>query len=61
VKGKKALVIDYKTGQPDPAKHEVQVSGYMKLMKEMGYSHVEGRLLYLTIPAIVRVKDTGQQ
>ncbi len=42
---KKLVVIDYKTGKEDQ-KHKKQMSGYVDLLKEMGWKSVEGYLLY---------------
>ncbi len=44
--GKRALVIDYKTGSPSPADLD-QIRGYARLLEAMGYSPVEKYLLYL--------------
>lgn len=45
LRGGEAIVIDYKTGRPDP-KHHGQVQGYAALLKTMGYTPVQGYLLY---------------
>jgi hypothetical protein len=51
---KQAIVIDFKTGSED-GKHIEQVSSYMKLLNMMGYSQVEGYLLYLNNVSIKKV------
>lgn len=56
-----AQVLDYKFGAyvPDSVQHksyEKQVKNYMKLLKEMGYSHVEGHLWYVLNGGPVLVK-----
>ena len=51
----KTIVIDYKTGQTEPEKNINQVKGYMKLMKEMGYTDVEGWLLYTDLLKAERI------
>lgn len=43
----KARVLDLKTGAPQE-KHRTQVKGYMGLLKDLGYQHVQGALLYLS-------------
>jgi hypothetical protein len=43
IKGRSAVVLDYKTGKPDPA-HDEQVRNYARLLKDMGYT-VEGAFL----------------
>lgn len=50
----KAVVIDYKTGQPEKA-HQSQVQKYAKILQQMGYSEVEGYLLYLEEPGVEKV------
>jgi len=44
--GTHTLVIDYKTGQPNP-EHARQVQAYKNLLLQMGYTHVEGYLWYV--------------
>ncbi len=45
VKGRDCVVIDFKTGTQREA-HQRQVADYMQLLAKMGYSSVEGWLLY---------------
>jgi ATP-dependent exoDNAse (exonuclease V) beta subunit len=53
----RAVVIDFKTGQPD-ATHTQQVRRYRQKLVQMGYRPVEGWLVYLgTEPRFVRVDD----
>ena len=42
----KVVVLDYKTGTPN-ASHKEQIDQYCEAIREMGYEHVEGRILYL--------------
>lgn len=67
VKGKKAIVIDYKTGQdaatrlPNgqvmvPPKNESQVNLYCQFMRDMGYEEVEGYLWYILQDIIYKVQ-----
>lgn len=44
--GTRTLVIDYKTGQPNPD-HALQVQEYKDKLLQMGYTHVEGYLWYV--------------
>lgn len=44
--GAQARVLDYKTGAPSDTHHE-QVRGYMRLLGQLGFAHVQGALLYL--------------
>ena len=43
--GDQVIVVDFKFGHKKP-KHQEQVSSYMTLLKQMGYEHVNGYLLY---------------
>lgn len=52
--GKKAVVIDYKTGGENES-HTLQVSEYMQLVRELEYEEVLGYLLYPSEDKLVRV------
>lgn len=52
--GKKAVVIDYKTGARKE-KDRQQMEGYKQLMKEMGYENVEAYLWYLEEGEVVGI------
>lgn len=69
IKGSKAIVIDFKTG--DQTKNDqTQVQEYMTTLHQMNYPEVEGFLLYLKTgeiisvkagrPKVVKKKDTNQ-
>lgn len=45
VDGKKAYVLDYKTGKPNES-HKIQVESYGDLLEDMGYEVVKKALLY---------------
>ena len=47
VSGDRAVVLDYKFGQREEARHRRQVGRYMALLREMGYREVKGYLWYL--------------
>jgi ATP-dependent exoDNAse (exonuclease V) beta subunit len=47
VQGNKAIVIDYKFGLKKEKSYSIQVQRYAGLMKEMGYSEVEGFVWYV--------------
>lgn len=53
IDGKRAIVVDYKFGQPQAA-HQRQIVHYMSLLEKMGYS-VEGYLWYVKANSIERV------
>jgi len=54
-RGQEAVILDYKTGSAEP-EHIQQVSGYMKLIRQMGYPGIKGYLLYLDPPQLTEVK-----
>lgn len=51
----RVVVIDYKFGDMELAKYDRQVSRYVKLLREMGYNNVEGRIWYVMLDKIVKV------
>lgn len=46
VKDKKAVIIDYKTGQPE-AKHRVQIQNYGRVIQHLGYAVQQKLLVYI--------------
>ncbi len=50
----KTVVIDFKTGKESPS-HHTQVKEYCSILKEMGYSNLEGRLVYIFGAGLVPV------
>jgi len=46
ITGKKAIVVDYKTGSKKPS-HIDQIEGYAKLLTEMGYEVTEKLIIYI--------------
>jgi len=48
IKDQKAIVIDYKFGEPHAA-HKKQMNQYLELMKRMGYQNVEGYVWYIKL------------
>ena len=51
----RAVVVDYKFGDIVLKKYERQVQGYMRLLEEMGYEHVEGYIWYVMTGKITGV------
>ncbi len=47
LQGQRAVVVDYKFGLPSP-KHSAQVSQYVQLLREMGFSDTQGYLWYVS-------------
>lgn len=52
--GKKAIVIDFKTGL-EKSKDTKQVLEYRELLNEMGYPHVEAYLLYIGLNKVIKI------
>jgi len=50
-----AVVVDYKFGKKKQKSYLKQVKKYMELLVQMGYSSVEGYLLYGNLGEIVPV------
>lgn len=53
-RGDEAVVIDYKFGAEE-SKHKLQISNYMKALRQMGYRVVNGYLWYVRIEKIVPI------
>jgi len=54
IKEKKAIVIDFKTGEPAKADHK-QVSEYLEILRKMNYPAVEGYLLYVRTGEVISI------
>lgn len=57
IRGQHAVVVDYKFGAERYKSHRDQVARYMDLLQQMGYSHVEGYVWYLTRGEIIKVEN----
>lgn len=57
IKKDKAVVVDYKFGGEKLQSHHRQVANYINLLKEMGYSQIEGYIWYLSLGEIVKVES----
>ncbi len=55
VDGKHAIVADYKFGDQELTKFERQLTGYKKLLQELGYTQVEGYIWYVMLNKLVKV------
>jgi ATP-dependent exoDNAse (exonuclease V) beta subunit len=60
VDDKKAVVIDFKTGEQKKNDNE-QVVAYMDILRQMNFIDVRGYLLYLRQKEVVEVKEGGKQ
>jgi ATP-dependent exoDNAse (exonuclease V) beta subunit len=49
------IVVDYKFGMEDTIKHQAQVKGYMRSIKNMGHPNVKGYIWYVPHDEIVKV------
>ena len=56
LKGNKAVVVDYKTGDEDPS-HAKQVTSYGDVLKEMGYTETELFLFYPALEKTVSISN----
>ena len=56
IKGKHAIVVDYKFGEAEEDKYIKQVRHYARLLLEMGYTPVEGYIWYVTLGKVVPVQ-----
>jgi ATP-dependent exoDNAse (exonuclease V) beta subunit len=57
VSGKKAIVVDYKTGEQKLQKYNTQVKRYAKTLKETGFDKVEGFLWYVALNEVEKVAE----
>ncbi len=55
IEGRKAIVIDYKTGRMNDS-HKKQIQSYAETLAEMGYTEIEKILVYFDLNKIVLVK-----
>ena len=55
IKGKKAVVVDYKFGLSEDARYLAQTEGYMCLLQDMGFDDVSGYLWYINLGKTVKV------
>ena len=56
IDGQNVTVIDYKFGQLEQDNYAEKVSKYMQLVRDMGYTHVEGYLWYVEKDKFVEVE-----
>ncbi len=57
IRGERAVVVDYKFGEEHSKQYSKQVERYMALLQEMGYTHTEGYLWYLSAGKIVKIEN----
>ena len=54
VRGKEAVVVDYKFGQ-ETELHKKQIRHYMEMLSKMGYDSIKGYVWYVSSGKIVRI------
>ncbi|MFR9651299.1 MAG: UvrD-helicase domain-containing protein [Rikenellaceae bacterium] len=47
ISGKRCVVVDYKFGEVDDARHSKQMARYISILSQMGYAPVEGYVWYV--------------
>lgn len=52
IRGKQAIILDYKSGKPEKS-HQKQVQEYVRLVSAMGYESVKGYLFYMDAERLV--------
>ena len=56
IDGKKAVIVDFKTGEQTKADHQ-QVLEYIDILKQMGFTDVQGYLLYTRDREVILVNE----
>ena len=56
IKGRRAVIVDYKFGEEEREKYAVQLRDYMALLSSIGYTSVEGYIWYVRMGRVVRVE-----
>ncbi len=54
--GNVVLVVDYKFGEIKSESHNEQVKGYIRNLKQMGYTDVKGYLWYVELEIVDEIK-----
>jgi ATP-dependent exoDNAse (exonuclease V) beta subunit len=61
IRNKKATVVDYKFGDEEKPSYQSQVARYMRYLRQMGYTDIEGYLWYVSqkkiVPVVVGVEQ----
>ena len=55
IDGERAVVVDYKFGEQAIGRYRGQIREYVRLLREMGYTHVEGYLWFVRLGRTERV------
>ena len=55
--GERAVVVDYKFGDRETARHRKQIREYLRLLRQMGYTRTEGYLWYVRLGRTERVEE----
>ena len=54
---KDKIVVDYKFGDRETARHRKQIREYLRLLRQMGYTRTEGYLWYVRLGRTERVEE----
>ncbi len=55
IKGKQAMVVDYKFGKIQDSRYNLQVKKYVEFLKEMGYPNANGVIWYVNLNLVDRI------
>ena len=56
IRGRRAIVVDYKFGVEKNRRYTKQMAEYMRLLQKMGYTETQGFVWYLTLGELEEVK-----
>ena len=57
IKGRKAVVVDYKFGEEEREKYSAQLRDYMSLLAQIGYNPIEGYIWYVKLGKVVKIDN----
>lgn len=58
IKGRRAVVVDYKFGERERESHIEQIGDYMALLSQIGYTDIEGYVWYVRLGRVIEVKQS---
>ncbi len=58
IKGRRAVVVDYKFGEEEREKYADQLRDYMSLLAQIGYTDIEGFIWYVRLGKVVKVEQS---
>ncbi len=57
IRGKEAVVVDYKFGLLRSAAHKRQIRSYMHLLRSMGYNDIRGYIWYVSLEDVEQISE----